>query len=728
MNIVFDKNTYTFRLDTNSSSYMFQVVKSGYLCHIYWGGLIGDISLTSISKLYAEPYNPQDEKFSERPYQLRFMPQEFSCYGITDYRVSSIKIEAENGTTATDFRYIGHEIIRGKPEIEGLPSTYANSDEAMTLKVFVRDFAIGIDAILWYTVFDKYDVLTRRVTLINTGTNAVKLNRLYSTCVDFPEDDYDILYLYGSWANEANVERVPVPKSVFTIQSNHGISSREHNPFFALCAKDSNEHNGDVYGFSLVYSGSFSAQIEADAQSLTRVIMGLNPENFSWCLKQGESFSSPEVVMVYSKNGFNGMSQTYHKLYRNNLCNGKWQHKLRPILINSWESFFFDFNKEKLLNLAKESAELGIDLFVLDDGWFADRNNDKTSLGDWYANEIKLGGNLTELASEIKSLGLSFGLWIEPEAISKNSKLYECHPDWCLHCGDRPRSEQRNQLVLDFSRIEVVDYIISTLSNILESAPIDYVKWDMNRSLSEVGSCILPKEEQGEVSHRYVLGLYHVMDVITKKFPDILFEGCCGGGGRFDPGILYYMPQIWASDNTDAIDRLTIHYGETMVYPLSCISAHVSAVPNLQSNRTTPLKTRFHSALTGSFGYELDICNLGSDEKMHIKKQITEYKSYQKLITEGNYYRLISPLKDSESAWIIVSEDKKEALVGYFRILSKKSYLRSLKLAGLDSSYRYLVIGTDLKYYGSTLMSAGITLPKLWGDYTSYLFHLRAEE
>lgn len=727
MNILFDKATSTFRLDTKSSSYLFQIVKGGYLCHLYWGGHIEDTSMVGISRLYAEAYDPADGDMHERPYPMRFIPQEFACDGITDFRISAVRIEAPDGTTATDFRYQKHEIIAGKMPIDGLPATYAEPDEAMTLKIWMRDTETDMEAILWYTVFEAYDAITRHVTLTNHGEHPTTVKRLYSACTDFAGSDFDILYLYGAWATEANVGRIPVPKSVFTVQSNRGISSHEHNPFLALCAKGADENKGDVYGFSFVYSGSFCAQVEADTQSLTRVIMGFNPDNFSWRLEPGEEISSPEVVMVHSSEGLTNMSQTYHSLYRNQLCRGKWKYQRRPVLINSWEPFLFDFNKEKLLRLARESADVGVELFVLDDGWFGERNSATTSLGDWYVNQEKIGGTLSELANEIRAMGLKFGLWFEPEMISKNSNLYRAHPDWCLHSGGRPRSELRNQLVLDFSRPEVVDYIIDAVSKVLESAPIDYVKWDMNRSLSEVGSTSLPRERQGEVYHRYIIGLYRAMETLTSRFPDILFEGCSGGGGRFDPGILYYMPQFWGSDNTDAMDRLNIHYGETLVYPLSSLSAHVSAVPNLQVNRTTPLSSRFHAALTGSFGYELDICKLTDQEKEQIREQIATYKQYQDLLMNGDYYRLISPFEGNGSAWIVVSKDKREALAGYFKVLSKRWHRRSLRLKGLDDTLRYRQQGTDYRYYGSTLMNAGIPLPKLWGDFLSCLFHLKAE-
>ena len=578
---------------------------------------------------------------------------------------------------------------------------------------------------LWYTAFEGLDAITRRVTVTNRGAAPCTVKRLFSASLDFPREGYDLVQLCGGWADERHVERRPLSRAVTCVQSGRGISSHEHNPFIALCSPEATEYSGDVYGFNLVYSGSFAAVAEVDNQPSVRVLMGLNPENFSWRLEPGERFETPEAVLVYSGEGFSAMSHTYHDLYRNHLCRGQWKNKSRPVLINNWEATYFDFNREKLLALAKEAADVGIELFVLDDGWFGHRDADDCSLGDWVVNTEKLGGSLADLAEDIHRLGMQFGLWFEPEMISPDSDLYRAHPDWCLHCGGRLRSTMRHQLVLDMSREDVVNYVIQAVSDILSSCPIDYVKWDMNRSLSEVGSALLPPERQGEVYHRYMLGVYRIMETLTSRFPHVLFEGCASGGGRFDPGILYYMPQIWTSDNTDAVERLKIQYGTSLAYPLSCMSAHVSTCPNHQVGRTTPLATRFHAALTGSFGYELDLCSMSPEEKEAVKAQIVEYHRYQEILTKGRFYRLLDPADNAYCAWMTVSEGREEALVCYFKILSDNKRLPlSLRLRGLDPERRYRDSRTGEIYSGVTLMNAGLPLPGLWGDFQSCIMHL----
>jgi alpha-galactosidase len=466
-----------------------------------------------------------------------------------------------------------------------------------------------------------------------------------------------------------------------------------------------------------VYSGNFLAQVEVDQFRTARVSMGINPFDFTWLLESGESFQTPEVVMVYSDQGLNGMSQTYHELYRTRLARGSFRDRERPILINNWEATYFDFNEEKIMNIARTAAELGIELFVLDDGWFGERDDDRRSLGDWTVNRRKLPNGLDGLAKQVNELGLQFGLWIEPEMVSPNSELYRKHPDWCLHVPNRPRSEGRNQLVLDYSRQDVCDYMIETISNVLASAPITYVKWDMNRHMTEVGSAALPPERQRETAHRYMLGLYRVMEEITSRFPHILFESCSGGGGRFDPGILYYMPQTWTSDNTDAVSRLKIQYGTSLVYPISVMGAHVSAVPNHQVGRMTSLTMRGHVSMSGNFGYELDITKLTETEKQIIKEQVAFYKDVRRLVQFGTFYRLLSPFEGNEAAWMFVSEDQSEALVAYFRVLAEANApLSYLRLKGLDPNQDYEIEGLGV-YGGDELMYAGVALPYRLGDF-----------
>lgn len=729
MGIYYDNKSMTFRLDTPNTSYMMRVLDGGYLMHQCWGKKVSEMTVPFLTEWYPAQYQNDLIEIGYRSFQLGELRQEFPGCDVTDFRTGAVKIANEDGTVATDFRYRSHDIITGKTVISGLPSTFAAEHEAETLVIRLYEAVSNIEALLWYTVFEKYDVITRHVTLINHSSSVRQIKSLYSCCVDFMPGEYDIIHFYGSWANERMKERLPVPNTVMNFCSTRGTSSHEHNPFVVLCDREATEDFGDTYGFNFVYSGSFSTVLEQGASSSPRVLMGLNPDNFSWTLNAGESFDSPEAVLVYSAEGLNGMSQTYHHFYKNHLISPKWTKKPRPILINNWEATYFDFNRDKLMELAKEAANLGIELFVLDDGWFGHRNHDNSSLGDWVVNEEKIGGSMQDLASDIHALGMQFGLWLEPEMVSPDSDLYRAHPDWCLHCTGRIRSTIRNQLVLDLSRDEVVQYIIDAVSAVLESCDIDYVKWDMNRSLTEVGSAVLPAHKQGEIRHRYMLGLYRVLDTITKRFPNILFESCASGGGRFDPGMLYYMPQVWTSDNTDAVHRLKIQYSTSYAYPGSAMSAHVSAVPNHQMHRDTPLQTRFHAALTGSFGYELDLCKLSDVEKEAIREQVSIYRELREVLVCGDFYRLRDPNKGNECAWMTVAGDQSKAIACYFRILSTMGEQNKyLKLKGLDPKRYYREEDSKMLYKGDTLMNIGFSIPRLDGDFQSYIIRLTAVE
>ncbi|MDU2828022.1 MAG: alpha-galactosidase, partial [Clostridium perfringens] len=550
--------------------------------------------------------------------------------------------------------------------------------------------------------------------------------RVLSANVDFTTDEFDFIQLSGSWGRERHILRNSLRSGSQAIESRRGASSHAQNPFMALCSKDANEEYGDVYGFNLVYSGNFLANVEVDMYRNARAQIGINPFDFKWLIESKEEFQAPEVVLVYSSKGLNGMSQIYHNLYRKRLCRGNYRDKIRPILINNWEATYFDFNEVKIKEIAEEASKLGMELFVLDDGWFGNRNDDKSSLGDWFVNEDKLKGGLSKLAKDINNMGLKFGLWFEPEMISPISKLYEKHPNWCIHIPGRTRSQARSQLILDLSRKEVCDYIIESISKILESSNISYVKWDMNRNMTEVGSLGLNSERQRETAHRYILGLYRVMEEITSRFPNVLFESCSGGGGRFDPGMLYYMPQTWTSDDTDAIERLKIQFGTSMVYPPISMGCHVSAVPNHQANRITSLQTRGVSAMAGNFGYELDITKLSEEEKEEIKEQISLYKEIRETVQFGTLYRLKSPFNSNEVAWMMISEDKNEIIVSYVRqwALVNESF-SNLKLTALDKDSEYEIIGEDIVLSGDELMYIGLNIPELYGDYVSKLWRLK---
>ena len=658
---------------------------------------------------------------------LEAIPQEYPGYGSTDLRSPSIELQFADGTTATDFRYDSHNIYLGKNKLNGLPSTYVEDEkEATTLELILVDSLKNVKLILSYSVFEEFDAITRSVKIINESNEEVKITRVLSANIDFRDSDYELIQLSGAWARERHIVRSRIRSGSQSVESRRGSSSHAQNPFMALVRKDTTEQNGDAYGFSLVYSGNFLANVEVDMYENARAQIGINPFDFTWILEEGEAFTAPEAVLVYSNEGLTGMSHIYNCLYGKRLCRGEHRDKIRPILINNWEATYFDFNEIKIKEIAKEAKNLGMELFVLDDGWFGKRDDDNSSLGDWFVNEDKLKGGLNKLATEINEMGLQFGLWFEPEMVSPISELYKEHPDWCLHIPGRNRSEARRQLILDFSREDVCNYIIEKISEVLSSAPISYVKWDMNRNMSEIGSAKLPANRQREVAHRYMLGLYKVLEEITTRFPHVLFESCSGGGGRFDPGMLYYMPQTWTSDNTDAIERLKIQFGTSMVYPNASIGCHVSAVPNHQVDRITPIETRGVVAMSGNFGYELDITKLPECEKEIIKEQVKLYKEIRETIQFGKYYRLSSPFENNDAAWMYISKDCEEIIVSFVRTLAKPNpKFVSLKLVGLDENSDYEILGENLIVGGDELMNIGLNVPELKGDYQAKMWRLK---
>ncbi|MNJ28482.1 Alpha-galactosidase [compost metagenome] len=634
----------------------------------------------------------------------------------------------EDGSRITELVYEGYEIRDGKPELCGLPAVYTESgEEAQTLELRLRDAYSGLVVKLSYSVFAQFDAVARSVLFENAGKQSLQLLRALSASVDLPAADYEMIYLAGAWSREAQLQRRPLgTQGGTTIESRRGNSSHQMNPFIAIASPGIGEDQGEVYGFSLVYSGNFVASAEVDSFQSTRVSLGINHFDFAWQLLPGQTFQTPEAVMVYSSEGLGGMSRTYHRMYRTRLCRGIYRDRERPVLANNWEATYFDFNTEKLVQIAQAGSELGIELLVLDDGWFGKRDNDRTSLGDWTPDLRKLPGGLGGLANEITALGLRFGLWVEPEMISPESELYCKHPDWCLHVEGRRRSEARWQLVLDYSRQEVRDYIYETLSGIFSTVPISYVKWDMNRNLTEIGSATSSPEQQTEIAHRYVLGLYELLERLTSSFPDILFESCCSGGGRFDPGMLYYMPQTWTSDNTDAVDRLKIQFGTSLVYPVSSIGAHVSAVPNHQVGRITSLKMRGDVAMSGNFGYELDLTKFTDEEKEIVKEQVAVYKKERKLVQQGDLYRLLSPFEGNETSWMFVSPNQEEALIVYFRVMAEANAPgRRLRLKGLNPDFHYEIEGTGSVMRGDRLMYQGVALPQLQGDYASVMYKIK---
>ncbi|MGV1024655.1 alpha-galactosidase [Clostridium perfringens] len=729
MIINYNENLKTFHLKTKNTSYILKILETGHISHLYWGRKLKADNLEYfVRRRCFGSFCADTDNISG--FQLELIPQECPTFGATDLRSPSLEFQYEDGTSATDLRYKSHRIYEGKQRLSGLPAVYVESEEeATSLEITLVDSLKNLEVVLTYNVFENFDAITRSLKIVNNSGEKINIERVLSANVDFTTDEFDFIQLSGSWGRERHILRNPLRSGSQAIESRRGASSHAQNPFMALCSKDANEEYGDVYGFNLVYSGNFLANVEVDMYRNARAQIGINPFDFKWLLESKEEFQAPEVVLVYSSKGLNGMSQIYHNLYRKRLCRGNYRDKVRPILINNWEATYFDFNEVKIKEIAKEASKLGMELFVLDDGWFGNRNDDKSSLGDWFVNEGKLKGGLSKLAKDINNMGLEFGLWFEPEMISPISKLYEKHPNWCIHIPGRTRSQARSQLILDLSRKEVCDYIIESVSKILESANISYVKWDMNRNMTEVGSLELTSERQRETAHRYILGLYRVMEEITSRFPNVLFESCSGGGGRFDPGMLYYMPQTWTSDDTDAIERLKIQFGTSMVYPPISMGCHVSAVPNHQANRTTPLETRGVSAMAGNFGYELDITKLSEEEKEELKKQISLYKEIRETVQFGTLYRLKSPFNSNEVAWMMISEDKNEVVVSYVRqwALVNESF-SNLKLTALDKDSEYEIIGEDIVLSGDELMYIGLNIPELYGDYVSKLWKLKKKD
>lgn len=721
MAIQFYSDSKTFKVDTEHSSYAFYVNRYGKLIHLYYGSKIRDTDLAYLQYQGYREFHPnpiaEDSGFS-----LNSVLQEYPAFGCGDFRRSALAIRGDNGCLCTDLIYKEHHITDGKYTLEGLPAVYDDGKVAQTLTVVMTDPLTGADVELLYAVIEGYDAIMRATRIHNRGTMPFTVEHAASCVVDFNTMDFDLVHLQGRWARERQIEREPLTHNVRTVSSLRGSSGHAHNPFTALVAKHATEDAGETYGFSLIYSGSFAIETECDSLDQTRVVMGIHPDQFAWTLNPSETFCTPESVLVFSTQGLGAMSRTFHALYRDHLCRGEWRNKRRPILINNWEATYFDFTAEKLLGLAKEARDLGMEMLVMDDGWFGHRNSDDSSMGDWYVNREKLPQGLKPLAEGVRELGMAFGIWFEPEVISEDSDLFRAHPDWVLCAPGRTPSFGRNEYILDLTRSDVRDYLVETISAVLKEANIQYVKWDFNRNLTEIGSGAIEKGRQGETMHRFVLGVYEVLERLIAAFPHVLFEGCSGGGGRFDPGMLYYCPQFWTSDNTDAVERCKIQYGTSLVYPLSAMSAHVSAVPNHQTGRVTPLVTRGNVAYTGSFGYELDLFQLNETEKEEIRRQIAFYKEYASVFASGDFYRLVSPFDNSYyCSWEFVSADKQTAVATFVVTRSYPYMSVNLRLKGLDPDKQYRCSLDDRIYYGDTLMNAGLNLNGSYADGDSRL-------
>lgn len=715
MALIYNPNKRIFTLHTKHSTYQMQVDSLGYLLHLYYGAKNNgsmEYVLTYADRGFSgNPYAAG----ADRTYSLDALPQEFPTLGTGDYRNIALNIKGDNGVEGVNLLYKRHEIRKGKYALNGLPAVWAKEEEAQTLEIVLADEAAQVEVHLLYGVLEEADVITRSVVIKNVGTGSVTIEKASAACLDFVSGDYDVLRFYGRHAMERNLERTALGHGTICFGSRRGTSSHQYNPAVILAEHGATEDSGACYGMLMVYSGNFLCEAEKDQFEQTRLLMGLNEELFSYPLAAGETFTVPEVILSYSANGLSELSQQYHKCIRDHVCRSKYVHESRPVLINSWEAAYFDFTGDTIVDLAKEAASLGIDMVVMDDGWFGKRDDDNSSLGDWYVNEKKLGGSLSELIRRVHEQGVKFGIWIEPEMVNEDSDLYRAHPDWAIQISGRKPIRSRNQLLLDFSRKEVRDQVFEQICAVLDQGEIDYVKWDMNRSMADVYA--------GNLTYDYVLGVYDFMERLTSRYPDLLLEGCSGGGGRFDAGMLYYSPQIWCSDNTDAINRTRIQYGTSFFYPVSAVGAHVSAVPNHQTGRVTNLNTRGVTAMAGTFGYELNPALLSEEEKQTIREQIQTYKKYERLINEGTYWRLSNPFEDEVSAWMSVSREQDRALVSVVRLVSEANpatvYIR---LRGLKPDAVYLEENSGKQYFGAALMAAGIPLPAFTHEYEAYQF------
>lgn len=715
MAIIYNPNSKIFTLHTAHSTYQMKVDTLGYLLHLYYGDRSSgsmDYLLTYADRGFSgNPYAAG----ADRTYSLDALPQEYPCLGTGDYRNIALNIKGDNGVEGVNLLYKRHEIRKGKYALNGLPAVWAKEEEAQTLEIVLADEAAQVEVHLLYGVLEEADVITQSVVIKNVGTGSVTIEKASAACLDFVSGDYDVLRFYGRHAMERNLERTPLGHGTICFGSRRGTSSHQYNPAVILAEHGATEDSGACYGMLMVYSGNFLCEAEKDQFEQTRLLMGLNEELFSYPLAAGETFTVPEVILSYSANGLSELSQQYHKCIRDHVCRSKYVHESRPVLINSWEAAYFDFTGDTIVDLAKEAASLGIDMVVMDDGWFGKRDDDNSSLGDWYVNEKKLGGSLSELIRRVHEQGVKFGIWIEPEMVNEDSDLYRAHPDWAIQISGRKPIRSRNQLLLDFSRKEVRDQVFEQICAVLDQGEIDYVKWDMNRSMADVYA--------GNLTYDYVLGVYDFMERLTSRYPDLLLEGCSGGGGRFDAGMLYYSPQIWCSDNTDAINRTRIQYGTSFFYPVSAVGAHVSAVPNHQTGRVTNLNTRGVTAMAGTFGYELNPALLSEEEKQTIREQIQTYKKYERLINEGTYWRLSNPFEDEVSAWMSVSREQDRALVSVVRLVSEaNSTTVYIRLRGLKPDAVYLEENSGKQYFGAALMAAGIPLPAFTHEYEAYQF------
>ena len=715
-------NDKLLHLRNDHVSYVIGLLEGGVPAHLYFGKRVAGLNPAAILRHYDLPV---DGSFSMQGCSLDHVPHEYPAFGLGDLREGAVSVRQKDGTRSVDLRVVDAEVVDGKPGLPGLPATFG--DNAKTLLLHMKDELIGLEVTLSYTLFDDVAGVMRSVSFRNASDAELVIERAYSLCLELPDSRYDLITLSGAWSREREMIRRPLNMGEQGVSSLKGATSLHNSNMLFLARPETTEAQGEAIGAALVYSGNFTAQVHVDSHRYSRVFLGLNDVDFQWTMKPGETFVTPEAVTVYSDKGLDGMSAQFHRVCAEHLVRGKYAKAPRPILLNNWEATYFGFNEEKLLKIARTAADVGVELFVLDDGWFGKRDDDTTSLGDWFVDTAKLPDGMKHLSDQVHAMGLKFGLWFEPEMISPVSKLYEAHPDWAIHIDGRTPIQQRSQLTLDLSREDVQDFVYEAVAKHLREDGIDYVKWDMNRNFSNIGSAKLPADQQKELPHRYMLGLYRVLERLVNDFPEVLFESCSSGGGRFDMGMLHYMPQTWTSDNTDALCRCQIQYSTSLVFPPFAMGSHVSAVPNHQTGRITPIETRGNVAMSGCFGYELDLNTLSADELEKVRQQIARIKSVRNTLLYGNFHRLLSPYEGNDTAWITVSKDQNEAVFMYTRALSKSfTYPPLVQLRGLAADKVYTVAETAEQYTGDELMNLGLSVRLPWGDAASVSLTLKA--
>ena len=740
MSIHYDPQDKTITLHTRHTTYQMQISDTGHVLHLYYGRRVDGMCLDYLHILTDCGFSPNCyENRLRRQVSPDMLPLEYSASGCGDYRVPALECVGAQGITGADLRYARHEITGGKYRLPGLPAAFAREGEAQTLSLVLADQATGLEVELLYGVFEASDTITRAAAFHNRGKAAIRLDRASSLCLDIPfGGDWDLVHFHGRHCMERMPERVRLMHGIQTVSSRRGASSHHHNPFAVLMTRDATRTRGECIGIMPVYSGNHRTDIEVNQANAIRVVSGLGGDLFSWQLEPGDSFHAPEVILCHTDEGLEDLTHRYHAFLNRHVIRSPWRDRVRPLLINSWEAMTCDFNASKVLKFAEDAARLGVEMVVLDDGWFGARDDDNAGLGDWWANEKKLPGGIRPLSDAIHARGLKFGLWIEPEMVNEDSDLYRAHPGWVLAAPGRKPVMGRNQLVLDMGNPAVVEYLYGVFSALIREHGIDYIKWDMNRNIADIHSAVLPPHRQPEASHRSMLGVYALLERLTGEFPEVLFESCAGGGGRFDAGMLYYTPQIWCSDDSDAIERLIIQAGTAVGYPVGTMGAHVSICPNQQTGRTVPFGTRAIVAMSGTFGYELDPAQLSEEEKRQMRVLAERYHRFYDVIHRGLYYQLADPGgREDFAAWAFVAEDGGRALLNLVMTrVHANTHGIHLRLRGLDPRARYrlaeLIVegcdGPDGEYLcgesieghaftGASLMYAGLTLPPMRGDY-----------